>query len=68
MYLVTLASGFSVESSSSRNPQRTLLVTAPFVAAAVVGWSFDLALSFPFVVGELFPSAGDIVLASYKER
>ena len=26
------------------------------------------SLSFHFVVGELFPSAGDIVLASYKER
>ena len=49
MYFVTLASAFNMEPSSSRNPQRTLLVTALFAAAAVVGWSFDLALS-PFIL------------------
>ena len=67
MHLVTLASGFNMESSSSRNPQRTLLVTAIFAAAAVVGWPFDPALSIPLVVEGLFLYAGVIVPASYKE-
>ena len=61
MYFVTLASAFNMEPSSSRNPQRTLLVTTFFATAAIVGWPFALALSIPFVVEELFLYAGDIV-------
>lgn len=68
MYFVTLASAFNMEPPSSRNPQRTLLVTALFATAAIVGWPFALALSMPFVVEELFLYAGDIVPAADKSK
>lgn len=68
MYFVTLASAFNMEPSSSRNPQRTLLVTVFFATAAIVGWPFALALSAPFVVEELFLCAGDIVPAADKSK
>lgn len=68
MYFVTLASAFSMEPSSSRNPQRTLLVTTLFATAAIVGWPFALALSIPFVMEELFLHAGDIVSAADKPK
>ena len=67
MYFVTLASAFNMEPSSSRNPQRTLLVTTLFATAAIVGWPFSLALSLPFVVEELFLYAGDLVPATSKQ-
>ena len=66
MYFVTLASVFNMEPPSSRNPQRTLLVTTFFAIAAIIGWPFALALSIPFIVEELFLYAGDIVLAAEK--
>jgi alpha-1,2-mannosyltransferase len=68
MYFVTLASAFNMESSSSRNPKRTLLVTTLFATAAIVGWPFALALSIPFVIEELFLYSGDIVPAADKSK
>lgn len=68
MYFVTLASAFNMEPPSSRNPQRTLLVTTFFAIAAIVGWPFALALSIPFVVEELFLYGGDIVPAAEKSK
>lgn len=68
MYFVTLASAFSMEPSSSRNNRRTLLVTALFATAAIVGWPFALALSIPFVIEELFLYAGDIVPVTKKSE
>jgi alpha-1,2-mannosyltransferase len=68
MYFVTLASAFNMEPPSSRNPQRTLLVTTSYATAAIVGWPFALALSIPFVLEELFLYAGDIVPAADKSK
>jgi len=68
MYFVTLASAFGMEPPSSRNPQRTLLVTTLFATAAIVGWPFALALSIPFAVEELFIYGGDIVPAADKPK
>ena len=47
MDFVTLASGFNMEPSSSRNSQRTLLATTLFATAAIVGWLLALGLSLP---------------------
>lgn len=68
MYFVTLASAFNMEPPSSRNNQRTLLVTTFFATAAIVGWPFALALSIPFVMEELFFYGGDIVPAADKSK
>jgi alpha-1,2-mannosyltransferase len=68
MYFVTLAFAFNMEPPSSRNPRRTLLVTASFATAAIVGWPVALALSIPFVMEELFFYAGDIVPAADRSK
>jgi alpha-1,2-mannosyltransferase len=66
MYLVTLASAYSLEAPSLRNNKRTFTATMLFAVAAVFGWPFALALAIPFVFEELFVAGNDIVLPAMR--
>ncbi|KAF8640902.1 hypothetical protein AX17_000550 [Amanita inopinata Kibby_2008] len=61
MYAVTLAFSYAFSPASSADNRRTLVSTALFATAGIVGWPFALALAIPFVFEELFIFSGDRV-------